>query len=352
MSLLEETISRIKPVDRFLEYKIQDHLDNLTKPQGSLGRLEDISKKYCLIKNTASPKINKKRIYTFAADHGVTEESVSAYPKEVTPQMVINMIKGGAAINVLSKHAKADVKVVDIGVDYDFENDENLIKRKIAYGTKNITKGPAMGKDEAIKAIEVGIELANNAYEEGVDILGTGDMGIGNTTPSSALFASLMPENVENVTGRGTGINDDKLKSKIKVIKTALDKNKRLLTDPLSTLSAVGGLEIAGICGLILGASANKIPVVVDGFISSAGALVAYKINPAVKNYMFFSHKSQELGHHRFLQWIKEKPILDLDMRLGEGTGAALAMTIIEASIKVYNEMATFDSAGVSNKDS
>ena len=350
MSLFEETINKIEPVDRSLEYKIQEHLDSLTKPQGSLGMLEELAKKYCLIKNTTSPKLNKKRIYTFAADHGVTEEGVSAYPKEVTPQMVLNMLNGGAAINVLSRHANAEVKVVDIGVDYDFEDHENLIKRKIAYGTKNIAKGPAMSKEEAIKAIEVGIELANEAGKDGVDILGTGDMGIGNTTPSSTLFAALMPESVENVTGRGTGISDDKLKSKVKVIKIALETNKRLLTDPLSTLSAVGGLEIAGICGLILGASANKVPVVVDGFISSAGAIVAYKLNPNVRDYMFFSHKSQELGHSRFLQWIKEKPILDLDMRLGEGTGAALAMTIIEAAIKIYNEMATFDSAGVSNR--
>ncbi len=352
MSLFEETLDKIKPTDKSIEYKIQSRLDSLTKPQGSLGMLEEIAKKYCLIRNTTSPKINKKRIYTFAADHGVTEEGVSAYPKEVTPQMVLNMLNGGAAINVLSKHANAEVKVVDIGVDYDFNDNENLIKRKIAYGTKNITKGPAMSKAEAIKAIEVGIELANNAYKENVDILGTGDMGIGNTTSSSALFAALMPESVENVTGRGTGINDDTLKSKIKVIKIALKTNKKLLTDPLSTLSSVGGLEIAGICGLILGASANKIPVVVDGFISSAGALVAYKLNPNVKDYMFFSHRSQELGHHKFLQWIKEKPILDLNMRLGEGTGAALAMTIIEAAIKIYNEMATFDSAGVSEKES
>lgn len=351
MSLLDNTINKIEPVNKSLEFDIQNHLDSLTKPQGSLGMLEQIAKKYCLAKNSTSPKLLKKRIYTFAADHGVTEEGISAYPKEVTPQMVLNMLNGGAAINVLSRHANAEVKVVDIGVDYDFDDNQNLIKKKVSYGTKNMTKGPAMSKEEAIEALEVGIELANNSLEDSVDILGTGDMGIGNTTPSSALFAALMPESVENVTGRGTGINDDKLKSKIKVIKTALETNKKIMTDPLSTLYAVGGLEIAGICGLILGAAANKIPVVIDGFISSAGALVAYKINPNVKDYIFFSHKSQELGHHKFLQWIKEKPILDLNMRLGEGTGAALAMTIIEAAIKIYNEMATFDSAGVSKKD-
>ena len=351
MELLQETLGKIEKPDRSLEKEIQNHLDNLTKPPGSLGMLEDIAKKYCLARQTTAPRINKKAIYTFAGDHGVVEEGVSAYPKEVTPQMVLNMLNGGAAINVLARHANASVYVVDIGVDFDFKDAPGLIKKKIGKGTNNIRKGPAMTKEEAIQAIEVGIELANRAVEQGVDLLGTGDMGIGNTTPSAALFAALMQEKVENITGRGTGIDDNRLKNKIDVIKDSLEVNKEHLTDPISTLAALGGYEIAGICGLILGGAANKIPVVVDGFISSAGAIVAYKINPVVKEYIFFSHKSQETGHVKFLNWIGEKPILDLGMRLGEGTGAALAMTIIEAAIKIYNEMATFDSAGVSKKE-
>ncbi len=351
MELLQETLEKIEKPDRSLEKEIQNHLDNLTKPPGSLGMLEDIAKKYCLARHTIAPRINKKAIYTFAGDHGVVEEGVSAYPKEVTPQMVLNMLNGGAAINVLARHANASVYVVDIGVDFDFKDAPGLIKKKIGKGTNNIRKGPAMTKEEAIQAIEVGIELANRAAEQGVDLLGTGDMGIGNTTPSAALFAALMQEKVENITGRGTGIDDNRLKNKIDVIKDSLEVNKEHLTDPISTLAALGGYEIAGICGLILGGAANKIPVVVDGFISSAGAIVAYKINPVVKEYIFFSHKSQETGHVKFLNWIGEKPILDLGMRLGEGTGAALAMTIIEAAIKIYNEMATFDSAGVSKKE-
>ncbi len=351
MELLQETLEKIEKPDRTLEGEIQSHLDNLTKPPGSLGMLEDIAKKYCIARQTTAPKMEKKAIFTFAGDHGVVEEGVSAYPKEVTPQMVLNMLNGGAAINVLARHANASVYVVDIGVDFDFEDAPGLIKKKINRGTSNIRKGPAMTKDEAIQAIEVGIELANEAIEQGIDLLGTGDMGIGNTTPSAALFAALMPEKVENITGRGTGIDDVKLKHKIEVIKEALEVNKKLLTDPISTLAALGGYEIAGICGLILGGAANKVPVVIDGFISSAGAIVAYKINPFVKDYMFFSHKSQEAGHTKFLNWIGEKPILALDMRLGEGTGAALAMTIIEAAIKIYNEMATFDSAGVSKSE-
>lgn len=351
MSLLKKTLEKIKPIDMSMEQKIQHHLDSLTKPQGSLGMLEEIAKRYCMSKGTVSPKLEKKMIFTFAADHGVVEEGVSAYPKEVTPQMVLNMLNGGAAINVLASHANASVKVVDIGVDYDFDDAPNLIKRKIAKGTRNIRKEPAMDKAQAIRAIEVGIELSEEAAKQGVDILGTGDMGIGNTTPSAALYAALIPEKVENVTGRGTGIDDEVFKRKIEVIKDALEVNKDKLNSPIEALAALGGFEIAGICGLILGGAANKIPVVVDGFISSAGALVAYRINPMIKDYLFFSHKSQEAGHSKFLEWMGVKPILDLGMRLGEGTGAALAMTIIEASVKIYNEMATFDSAGVSKRE-
>ncbi len=350
MSLLEATQTYIKPINRAIENEIQNHLDNLTKPKGSLGYLEEIAKQYCLITGTTKPKMGKKVIFTFAADHGVTEEGVSAFPKEVTPQMVLNMLSGGAAVNVLAKHANAEVRVVDIGVDYDFDkNTKGLIDAKIKYGTDNMTKGPAMSQKEAHQAIDMGISLAHEAIDNGAALIGTGEMGIGNTTPSSALFAKFMEYDIEEVTGIGTGIDNERLKHKIDVIKKAIEINKDNMYDPISTIAAVGGLEIAGICGLILGCASRNTPVVVDGFISSAGALCAYKICPKVKDYMFFSHKSKEKGHIKFLEWIGARPILDLDLRLGEGTGAALAFTIIESAIKIYNEMATFESAKVSD---
>ncbi len=350
VSLLSVAQSYIKPVNRSLENAIENHLNNLTKPKGSLGYLEEIAKKYCLITGTDRPVLEKKLIVTFAADHGVAEEGVSAYPSEVTAQMVLNMLSGGAAINVLANHAKADVKVVDIGVNYEFEPHEKLIDRKIKKGTGNIAKTKAMERDEAIQAIESGISIAWEAIDSGYNIIGTGDMGIANTTPSSALMAALMNVNVEDVTGYGTGIDDETLKHKIDVIKKALRLHRESLGDPIDALSALGGLEIAGICGLIIGCASRNTPVVVDGFISSAAALVAYRICPTTGEYMFFSHRSQERGHRIFLNMMKEKPILDLDLRLGEGTGAALAIPIIEAAVKIYNEMATFEKAGVSKK--
>jgi nicotinate-nucleotide--dimethylbenzimidazole phosphoribosyltransferase len=323
-------------------------LDNLTKPTGSLGYMEDIVTQYGLMVNTLDFKPGKKRIYTFAGDHGVVESGVTRYPKEVTCQMVLNMLSGGAAINVLARHVGAEVVVVDMGVDAEFEESPKLIRKKIRRGTNNIEIGPAMSVEEAIQAIHVGIDLANIAKNAGVRMLGTGEMGIANTTPSSALFAILLPCSVREITGRGTGINDAMLTKKIHVIEHAISVNKNKLITPLDTLAALGGFEIAGICGLCLGAAANRIPVVIDGFISTAGALVACRICETVKQYLFFSHLSQEQGHAVFMEKFGVRPILDLDLRLGEGTGAAIAMTIIDASVKIYNEMATFDSAGVS----
>jgi nicotinate-nucleotide--dimethylbenzimidazole phosphoribosyltransferase len=276
------------------------------------------------------------------------ESGVTRYPKEVTRQMVLNMLSGGAAINVLARHAGAEVAVVDMGVDTEFEDSPKLISRKIRRGTDNIENGPAMSIDEAIQAIHVGINLANISKDDGVKMLGTGEMGIANTTPSSALFAILLPCSVREITGRGTGINDAMLLKKISAVEHAILVNKNRLTTPLDTLAVLGGFEIAGICGLCLGAAANRLPVVVDGFISTAGALAACRICETVKQYLFFSHLSQEQGHAVFMEKFGARPILDLDLRLGEGTGAAMAMTIIDASLKIYNGMATFDSAGVS----
>lgn len=344
---LKPTIEKIKEPSSWLKTIACEHLDNLTKPTGSLGYLEDLATMYCRMTDTGKPVLGKKRIYTFAADHGVVDEGITCYPKEVTRQMVFNMLAGGAGVNVLSKHAGAEAVVVDIGVDYDFQDMPGLVKRNVLQGTDNMSKGPAMTEFDAIKAIEVGIELAQHAYYDSVTLLGTGEMGIGNTTPSSALLAALLPCDVDEVTGRGTGISDGMLQHKIDVINKSLEVNKDRLTDPISTLAAIGGLEIAGIAGLCIGGAAYRIPVVVDGFISSAGALVACEICDKVKDYLFFSHLSQEQGHSVLLEKFRVRPILDLDMRLGEGTGAALAMNIIEAAVQIYNEMATFENAGV-----
>jgi len=350
MNKLEKTLKSIQSIDNNLKDEIQNHLNSLTKPSGSLGKLEDIATKYCLIRNTVKPKLNKKRIVLFAGDHGVTKEGVSAFPKEVTVQMVYNILEGGAAINVLAKHIKAELCVVDIGVDAELEH-LALIDKKINRGTNNIATGKAMSLEEAIKALEVGIEQAEKAKYDNIDILATGEMGIGNTTPASALFAQLLPCKVEDITGRGTGINNKQLQNKITVIKNILKVNENSFDTPLKTLAAIGGLEIAGIAGLIIGAIANKIPIVVDGFISSAAALIACKMNPLIENYLFYSHLSAEKGHKTFYDLFNVEPTIDLGMRLGEGTGAALTINLIEASIKIYNEMATFETAGVSNND-
>ncbi|MEW6713586.1 MAG: nicotinate-nucleotide--dimethylbenzimidazole phosphoribosyltransferase [Nitrospirota bacterium] len=336
---------------KFIE-QAQKRLDSLTKPQGSLGRLEEFAKQVVSITEATMPELDKKVVFTFAGDHGVADEGVSAFPKAVTPQMVLNFLNGGAGINVLARHAGADVVVVDMGVDYDFGDIKNnfFVSRKIVSGTKNMRKEPAMTRDEALKCISVGIELANEYVKKGYRIFGTGDMGIANTTPSSAIAAVLTGRSVEEITGRGTGINDDTWKHKVQVIKDAIALNKPNPSDAIDVLSKVGGAEIAGIAGLIIGAAANKVPVVIDGFISTAGALIAFSIEPKARDYMFSAHMSQEVGHKAMLEKIGLRPVLDLDLRLGEGTGAALAMLVIDAGLKIYKEMATFGEAGVSEK--
>jgi nicotinate-nucleotide--dimethylbenzimidazole phosphoribosyltransferase len=351
MTSLKTLIDKIHPADQTLTSAVTAHLDNLVKPPGSLGLLEEIALRYCLATGSATPVLDRMRIYTFAADHGVAGEGVSAYPKAVTPHMVRAMLAGVAAVSVLGRHAGAEVRVVDMGVDDPLDNAAGLIRKKIGRGTANIAKGPAMTLEHAERAVMSGAELAAEAVADGVSLLGTGDMGIANTTPSSALMAVLLPCEVEAITGRGTGIDDGGLKRKIEVINRAIAINQdRCAGGPLATLAALGGFEIAGICGLVLGAAACRTPIVVDGFISSAGALVACKLSPAVMDYIFWSHCSQERGHAVFFKLLSARPILDLGMRLGEGTGAALAMTVIEAAIKIYNEMASFTSAGVSGK--
>lgn len=348
MSLIQQTIKNIKPIDEAFYEKAQKRLDNLTKPQGSLGRLEEFARRVVAITENLEPQIHKKVIFTFAGDHGVADEGVSAFPKEVTHQMVLNFIRGGAGINVLARHAGADVKVVDIGVDYDFGVVNKLIQRKVVRGTRNIFKEPAMTMDEAKRCIEVGIELADEYARHGYNIFGTGEMGIANTTPASAIISVFSGKPPYEVTGRGTGINEPAFQNKVRVIECAIRVNKPDPNAPLDVLAKVGGTEIAGICGLVLGAAKNRIPVVIDGFISTAGALVAYELEPTVKDYMFAAHNSVEKGHKVMLDRMGLRPFVDLDLRLGEGTGAAIGISLIEAGIKIYKEMATFGDAGVS----
>jgi nicotinate-nucleotide--dimethylbenzimidazole phosphoribosyltransferase len=348
MNIVETTMARIKPVDPELLALAQARLDNKTKPLGSLGRLEEFARQVAAISGSQEPDMSRKVIFTFAGDHGIVEEGVSLFPKEVTPQMVFNFLSGGAAVNVLARHNGAEVRVVDVGVDYDFGGTPGMIHAKVARGTKNFARGPAMTRDEALAAMTVGIELADRCKQEGVALVGTGEMGIGNTTPSSAIIAAISGMSVRELTHRGTGIGDAALENKIRVIEQGLALNRPDAHDPLDVLAKVGGLEIAAIAGLVLGCAANSIPVVIDGFISTAGALIASELHHHVRDYVFAAHQSVEIGHRFMLERIGVRPILDLDLRLGEGTGAALAIGLIEAGVKIMKEMATFEQAGVS----
>ncbi|MEK6790353.1 MAG: nicotinate-nucleotide--dimethylbenzimidazole phosphoribosyltransferase [Deltaproteobacteria bacterium] len=350
MSLLKETLDSITPVDVSLLSGAQAHLNNLTKPLASLGRLEEFARRYAAITGSLKPSLKKKIIFTFAADHGVADEGVSAFPKEVTAQMVLNFLKGGAGINVLARHSGAEVVVVDIGVAHDFNDAPGLVHRKVVRGTANIRKGPAMTRNEAVRCLETGIALAKEYASEGA-IFGTGEMGIANTTPSSAIIAALTGSSPLELTGRGTGIDDKTLANKVSVIEDAIKVNRPDIKDPIDVLAKLGGAEIGGIAGLILGAAARRIPVVVDGFISTAGALIASELAPCVKEYIFASHLSVEKGHSAMLERLEARPFLDLDLRLGEGTGAAMGIWLVEAGVKIYNEMATFSDAGVSEKN-
>ncbi len=323
-------------------------LNSLTKPVGSLGRLEEIAARLVEILEEERPRFAKKVIFTMAADHGVTEEGVSAYPKAVTPQMVLNFLAGGAGINVLARHGGIEVVVVDIGVDSDFGDAAGLVRAKVARGTRNMARGPAMTESELYQALDTGIELAASAQQQGHTLIGTGEMGIGNTTAASAITAVLTGRPVALVTGRGTGLDEPGLKRKIEVIERALEVNKPDRSDPFEVLRKVGGLEIAGLTGLIVGSASRRIPVVIDGFISASAAAIACALEPKTRKFLFAGHQSSEPGHAALLEFIGDKPLLDLQMRLGEGTGAALAMMLIEAAAKINDEMATFASAGVS----
>ncbi|MFH1638956.1 MAG: nicotinate-nucleotide--dimethylbenzimidazole phosphoribosyltransferase [Chloroflexota bacterium] len=350
MELLASTIKMIKPLDGKAMAEARTRQDSLTKPRGSLGRLEEISVQLAGIQGKAMPQIRQKVIITMAADHGVVAEGVSLYPKDVTAQMVANFLQGRAAINAIARSIGATVVIVDMGVASNLPSHPGLISRKIAYGTQNMALGPAMSHQEAITAIETGIEIVNTEAAKGMDIVATGDMGIGNTTASSAITAIMTGKPVAQVTGRGTGVGCKQLAHKKEVINRALAVNKPDRAHPVDVLAEVGGFEIGGLAGVMLGAARRRIPVVIDGFISGAAALIATALSPELKGYLIAAHVSAEAGHQIVLSHLGLSPLLDLKMRLGEGTGAALSIYLAETSARLLAEMVTFAEAGVSER--
>jgi nicotinate-nucleotide--dimethylbenzimidazole phosphoribosyltransferase len=350
MNLLQDTLSAIVPQDTAVRAQAHRRLEALTMPYWALGRLLDLAEDLAGITRSLRPPIARKAIFTMAGDHGVVADGVSKYPQEVTPQMVANIVAGGAGINALASQVDATVTVVDMGVAAPMDDlvaSGKIISRRIGPGTRNMAEGPAMRREEAVAAIEAGIDVARKAAEA-VDVFGTGDMGIGNTTPSSAIVAAFSGRPVAEVTGHGTGIDSEQFAHKVRIIEKSIRINRPDPQDGLDVLAKVGGFEIGGIAGLILGAAALKKPVVVDGFISTAGALIAHALCPIAAEYMIAAHRSVEQGHRVALMVLGKHPLIDLDLRLGEGTGAALAMNFVEAAVRVLTEVATFDEAMVS----
>lgn len=347
---LAETLKRIVPLDHSIQAAAQQRLDSLTKPQGSLGILEEIARRIAVIQGKVPPRPGRKVLFVFAADHGITQEGVSAYPKEVTAQMTYNFLDGGAAINVLARHHGVDTEVVDVGVDHDFTGSRGLRHYKVRHGTANFARGPAMTHDEAARSVELGIDLAGEVAAENVFLLAAGDMGIGNTSSAAAIYCALTGAAPAAVVGRGTGIDDAALERKIAAIEKGLALNRPDADGPLDVLAKVGGLEIGAMTGMILGASAMRVPMILDGFISGAAALLAQRLCSHVRDVLFASHLSAERGHRLILDELKLTPVLDLQMRLGEGTGACMLMGLIEAAVKIMGDMATFKSAGVKEK--
>ena len=344
--LIQRTVSAIRPAGSLeLEKAIQGRLDNLTKPQGSLGRLEQLALRYGLARGVARSNLQRKSMYVFCADHGIVAEGVSAYPADVTVQMVRNFVRGGAAINVLCRQFGIETAVVDMGVNGPVE--PGTLNCKVAPGTRNWLREPAMTADQAIRCVEAGIHLATEAART-ADVLGVGEMGIGNTTTAAALFSAFSGMDPALTVGRGTGVTGEVLLRKADVVRQALRLHAPDTSDPVGVLAAVGGFDIGGMCGFLLGAAAQRVPVMMDGFITGAAALVARALSPHLRDYLFFSHLSAESGHARMLGFLGGEPLLSLDMRLGEGTGAALGINLLEASVRIYKEMATFSEASVS----
>jgi nicotinate-nucleotide--dimethylbenzimidazole phosphoribosyltransferase len=353
MTLLEKTTSRIVPQDPAFRQRARERLDQLTMPHWALGRLMDLAIDLAGITRSMRPPTEKRVVVVMAADHGVVAEGVTKYPQEVTRQMVFNFLRGGAGINALAHLANATVIVVDMGVAGDLSealDSSSFVSRPIGPGTANIAVGPAMSRTDAIRSVETGIQIALD-FGSSYDLVGTGDMGLGNTTPSSAIIAAFTGSPPDQVTGRGTGIDDDQFKHKVGVVNKILQMNKPDPTDPLDVLAKVGGFEIGGIAGLILGAASMQKPVMIDGLISTAGALIAFGLKPEAADYMIAAHLSVEQGHRVALDLLQKRPLLDLNMRLGEGTGGAMAMTVVEAAARILTEVATFEEAAVSTAD-
>jgi nicotinate-nucleotide--dimethylbenzimidazole phosphoribosyltransferase len=349
ITLLESTCASIPPPDEAAAAAVQRRLDHKTKPRRSLGRLEDVACALAATQGTERPRATEKAIVIMAADHGVAEEGVSAYPQEVTAQMVANFARGGAAINVLARQAGARVLVADLGVKAPLPGLAGVRDLRVGPGTRNLSRGPAMRVDEVLRALEAGIALAAELAGEGVRVIGIGEMGIGNTTAASALTAAFTGRSPAEVTGRGTGVDDAAHARKVEVVIRALAANPTDPADPLGTLAALGGFEIAGLAGVVLGAAARRVAVVMDGFIASAAALAAVRLAPRAAGALLASHRSVEAGHRAVLEALGTRPLLDLELRLGEGTGAALALHLVEAAVRVLEEMATFEAAGVTD---
>jgi nicotinate-nucleotide--dimethylbenzimidazole phosphoribosyltransferase len=349
VTLLQRTCAAVAPACRPAALQAQAQLDAKTKPRGSLGRLEELACRLASIYGTPDPGLPAKAVVVMAADHGAAEEGVSAYPQEVTAQMVRNFAAGGAAINVLARQQQAQVIVVGMGTKTPLEGLAGVRSHRLGPGTANFTRGPAMSRETAIGAVEFGIALAGELQEAGVGLLAVGDMGIANTTAASAMTAAFLGLAPKEVTGRGTGVDDARLQRKVEVVGRALAVNRADPADPLGVVAKVGGFEIAGLAGVLLGAAARRVPVVLDGFITGAAALAAAGLCPAVLDYLIASHRSAEPGHAFILGHLGLRPLLDLDMRLGEGTGAVLALSLVEASLRILREMATFETAGVTD---
>ena len=350
MEMLQKTVADIQPPNAGIHQAALQRLAEQARPQGSLGVLESVSARLAAIASTLDVRLPRKVIVTCAGDHGVVAEGVSLFPQEVTAQMVYNFVNGGASVSVLAAHAGASVRVADLGVNCDFLPNLPIFHKKVGYGTANFAKGPAMSREQAIRSVEAGIEIVDQLMTEGrIDLLGTGDMGIGNTTASSAIIAAFSGVEVSRLTGRGTGIDDVMLARKIRVIERALVLHKPDPYDPLDVLAKVGGFEIGGLAGLVIGAAAHGIPVVCDGLIATAGALVACELAPMAKSYLFASHNSVESGHRFMLERLGTAPLLDLQFRLGEGTGAAMGMHLLDAATRILADIKTFAEVGIVN---
>lgn len=345
---LHDVVKGIRPLDVGWVDRAWGHLARQARPIGSLGRLEELAARLVAIQQSLEPCLDRRAVLVMAGDHGVAAEGVSAFQPEVTRQMVTNFVQRGASINALADGVGAKVFVVDMGVAAELAPHPDLIGKKVSWGTRNFTKGPAMSREEAVRAVLGGIDTFVEVRERyGIDVLLTGDMGIANTTPSSAICAVILGRPAAEVVGRGTGVDDAGLQRKVAAVERALELNRPDSLDSLDVLAKVGGFEIGGICGAILAAAAAGVPVLVDGFISTAGLLLAYRFNKRVKDYVFAAHLSEERAHGQALAYLGLEPILDLRMRLGEGTGAALALPILDGALRVFRNVAHFEEAQV-----